>query len=444
MTKANNVQYDGRIQFNLLLLVFYSQYFPEVIAILAFLSDLVCDIRKYAAPTDMPLTFCDRLINSEFTHLFSAETLRNYLSYDPDRDSLLDNEGETKLINGLIAIKMKTNGITVEELALRANKLHELSEQLRENLIETDADKYFVNIEERFLEQKTELKKLQDIVAEKRKYLKMVKLIYDERVVKLTAQQVAFEQMTQKIQQQKYSVHDVKHLMAQEISIKNSIVMIQNEKKTIEMDAADAQVKLARLHKLKLDMIKQFNDFTFRITQRLVQCTAFKCLDVNDLTIDPMDSSQIIKTKCKCLSQLKEQCSMITQQHSEQIQTNQNQIIQFKEELQHSQRQYSDQMIKFKNANDNFHLLNQKYTNFECNTNTNKLMCEIDEKRLVKEKLIQETETLKLKVKDLEIKNIELLENGEKQAHEIIRAKQAACNQIDELNDFINKEMENY
>lgn len=423
------------------LLCLRSQYFPEVVAILAFLSDLMRDIKKYAAPTDMPLSHCDRLINDEFTHLFSAETRRNYLSYDPDRHSLLDNEGEAKLVNGLIAIKMKIDGLTIEELAAKADKLQQSSEQLQQNLIETDSEKYFGHIEGQFIEKKKELSKLQDVLAMKRKCLKMIMLTYDERVAKLRAKQTAVNDLKEQIDQQKYTLLDIKQLMAKETTIKNSIVMIRGENEAIKVEAADAQVKLARLHKLKFDVIKKFNDFTFRITKKLVQCTTFDCIDVNELTIDPTAPAQTIQTICLRLNQLKERCSMTKQQHAEHIQKLHHQMEQFKDEFRRLQDEYNDRMMQFQNAKQNLQMINQKRTNCESHTvaSTAKLQRDIDEKIALKQQLMDDLAKTQNKATDLEAKNIELLEDGERHAHEIIRAKQTATTQMDELHDFIDK-----
>lgn len=416
---------------------FCSQSFPEVIAILAFLSDLLRDIKVYGSPDDMPLIHCDQLVNDKFTGSFASELFQNYFSFDPAKD--LENEFVTKLVNGLIAIKMKTDGLTVERLAAKVVELRKSSEKLQQNLVQTESDKFFSTIEGQYAEKKKEHEKLQEILAEKRKCLKMIMLTHEERAAQLIAKQAAIVDLTHQIQHQKYTTLDIKQLLAKETSIKSSIAMIKNEKDAIKIEAADAQVKLARLQKLKLDVIKKFNELTFRITQNLMQCTAFEGLNVNDLTIDPTASFQTIQNICSHLNQLSARCSMVKRQYAEEIQQSQHKSAEFEAEFNRLNEQYAGCKLKHRNANKQFEILNQKCSNYEGSSSSVKLEREIAEKIAYKEDLSKDIANLKMKAQDLETKNVELLEDGEKQAREIIQAKQAANKQMDELSDFIDQ-----
>lgn len=412
-----------------------------MIAILAFLSDLVRDIRQYAIPSEMPMIPCDRLINNQFMALFSNEVLRNYINYMPPREELLDEEGLTKLINGLIAAKMKMDNLTIDELMQRKEKLQKSSEKLQKNLIESDCMKYFKTIEEQFTDKQNEFKKLTEMLTEKRKFLKMITIIHDEKRRQLATKQTELNELMSKIDKQKYTILDMKQLIAKETSIKSSIAMLQAEINGIQTEAADAQVKLARYQKLKIDTIKKFNDFTFQIIKELVQCRSFQHLNVIDFTIDPIASFETIQNICHQLNGLNESCTIVKRQRIEQIQQNQIKLIDAKMEYNRLNEKYAEEMIKNQKVTKTLDDLNQKCLNYENNGNvsTVKLRREIDEKIAQKKYIDDEIHTVKMKAQKMELKNVQLFEAGEQKAQQIIRAKQMLCHEMDKLNQLIDK-----
>lgn len=224
---------------------FYSNCFPDAIAILAFLSDLVRDVKKYAVPTDMPLIHCDQLMKDDFTKVFSAEVRRNYLldkKLDEKGKVTLDEEGERIVLNGMIAIKMKNDNLTIEQLHELEEKLRKSSEELQRKLVQTDCDKYFETIVEQYAGKEKEYQKLKETLAEKRTYLKMITLTHEEKAKELAAKQAMVQEMAHRIKHQKYTVIDIKQVLAKETTIKNSIGMIQTETDAIKVDAANVQV----------------------------------------------------------------------------------------------------------------------------------------------------------------------------------------------------------
>lgn len=435
---------------------FSSHSFPEVVAILAYLCDLVRDIKKYAVATEMPKLPCDQLMNNEFMDLFVSETRRNYEAIFGEKDDqqtqkppqinndenvdLLDEEGQTKLLNGYVATKMKIDGLTIEELAAREKKLRQSSEELEKNLIKSDCEKYFNSIEEQLAQKEKEYLKIQEILVEKRKYLKMVTMTHDEKRRKLKAKQMEIQKLMQQIDHQKYTLLDVKQLMAKETSIKNSITMIQNANHVIQEEAADAQVKLARLQKLKLDSIKKFNEFTFNVIKILMQSQAFQQLNIIDYTIDPIASTETIQNMCLRLNRLNERCATVKQEYIQQIEQNKVTLAEYKSQYNRLKEKYADQKSKFQMANKNMEILNQKCTNYETDRSISmtKLRREITEKIATKQQIDDEIKMLRKKAEEMGIKNTQLFEDGERQAQEIVRAKQTFCQELDELNNKID------
>lgn len=423
---------------------------------MAYLCDLVRDIKKYAVATEMPKSPCDRLMNDEYMNLFVSETKRNYIAIfgakkdeqspnpptinNDENVDLMDEEGQTKLINGYVATKMKIDGLTIEGLAAREEKLRKSSEELEKNLVASPCEKYFNTIEEKLIKKEKEYVKIQEILVEKRKYLKMVTMTHDEKQRKLVAKQAEIQELMQQIENQKYTVLDVKQLMAKETSIKNSISMIQNANHVIQEEAADAQVKLARLQKLKLDSIKKFNEFTFNIIKILMQSQAFQQLNIIDFTIDPIASAETIQMMCLRLNRLNEKCTMVKQEYIQQIERNKVILTEYKSQFNRLKEMYADQSAKLQKANKKMEMLNQKFTNYKADesSNTAKLKREIAEKIATKQQIDDEIIALRKKAVEMEIKNIQLFEDGERQAHEIIRAKQTLCRELDELNKKID------
>lgn len=413
--------------------------------ILAFLSDLVCEIKQFAVPTEMPLVPCDSLVNDDFMRLFVAETLRNYIDYKSPREELLDEEGNANLVNGLVATKMKINGLTVNELAAKAEALKKSSEELQQKLIASDCDKYFDSIEEQFTEKENEHEKLQNLLAEKRKLLKMITLTHDDRARKLAAKQAELKQIMYKIQHQKYGILDIKQLIAKETSMKNAITMIQNEKETIEAEAADAQVKLARLQKLKLDIIRKFNDSTYHITKKLMQTHTFKNINVIDLTIDPAATEADILSTCLRLNQLYENCVIAKREYNEQIERSREKLEDYKSHYNRLTEKYTEQMITFQKANKNLDTLNQRYSQLEDEGTTNnaQLQREIQEKIDTKKRIEEEIERLRKKAEHLEVENVKIFADGERKAQDIIHEKQKLSQNIDKLSDLIDEHTNN-
>lgn len=411
-----------------------------MIAILAFLSDLVRDIKKPALP-DMPLMPCDRLVNNEFTCLFAAEALRNYLSYDPDRDSLLDSEGEAKLVNGLIAIKMKIDDLTVEKLTAKADQLRKSSAQIEQNLVKSESEKYFKAIEEQFADKENEHQKLLQMLADKRKYLKMITLTHDEHLAKMALKQAEMQNTMHIVQHQKYTTIDVKQLVAKETSIKSTISMIQKENDAIKAEADDAQVKLARLQKLKLDAIRKFNDFSLHAAQKLVRTPSFERLNINNLTIDPTASLQAIQSICLRLTQLNENCAILKRQQSNEIQENKSKLDEYK--TQHAQltMKYAEHLAQLQKAKQKFDSFNQKRSSCENegSISADRLQREVDEKIAYKKQLEEQITGSRKRVNDLEAQNAQMLEDGERQAQQIIREKKKLCDQLDKIDDFMDK-----
>lgn len=390
----------------------------------------------------MPTIGCDGFGNDEFFCEFSQKVRNNYKNYlKHDNDSLFDVEDETHLVNRLIAIKMKKADLTVQKLVERTVELEASNEQLKKNLMQSESDKYFITIEEQFIEKQNEWHKLQETLAEKRKYLKMITLTHNESALKVAAKQAEYDRLVEQIQMQKRTILDIRQLIAQETNIKNSIAMIQTENDAIQMEAADTQVKWARLQKLKFDMIKRLNDVSFHITQKLMQLPSFQRINLKDLTLDPTASEQSIETLCAHLNQIYRNCAQAKRNCQQHIQQNHDQLIDIKSQHISMTERHRSEMVKYEAANANLTALKQKCTNFECNGSTEiaQLQGKIEEKIAQKKQLNEEIDESKIKIGDLGAENIRIYEDGERKALEIIRNKQAACKQLDQLNDAIDQ-----
>lgn len=422
-------------------LFFSSQFFPEVVAILAFLSELIVDIKTFAGSVKMPLKSCDRLLNDEFTQLFSAQALSNYTSYDPDHVSSLDDDGETHMISQFITIKLKVDhNITVDELAEKTTKLQASNEQLQENLIETDVQKCFAGVSQQVMAQERELQNLQEILNEKQTHLKIVMLKHDERAAKLHAAQTICDDLVARIQNQTFTTLDIKQLMAKETTIKSSMAMIQDETEAIKVHAADDQVKLARLQKLKMDTIKRFNEVTFQIAEKLMESSAFQKLNVNDLTIDPAASITDIQKVCIHLKVLKESCEAFKQQFCRKIEQAKAKMTACMAEFERLTAKYTDDMTKFHMNSKQLDEMNQRCANHKSDGSADEMRIqrEIHDQIAYKKQLAEHIDELKVKVANLQAENIELVNVGDQKSREIIRVKQSAIKQMDKLGDFID------
>lgn len=389
----------------------------------------------------MPLMPCDRLVNDDFTRLFSAEALRNYLSYDPDRDSLLDSEGEAKLVNGLIAFKMKIADLTVEKLAARTDQLLKSSKKIEQNLVKSESEKYFNAIEEQFAEKEKEHQKLQEMLTDKRKYLKMIRLTHEEHSVKLASKQAEIQNTMHTVQNQKYTTLDIKQLMAQETLIRSSIAMIQNEKDAIKAEADDAQVKLARLQKVKLDAIRKFNDFTLHAAQKLVRMPSFEQLNINNFTIDPTASVQTIQSICLRLKKLNENCVSLKRQQSNEIEQNKGKLTEYKTQYTQLTMKHDELMAQLQKAKQKFDSFNQKRSSCEnkVSSTSERLQHEIDEKIAYKKQLEKQITDSREMETNLEAQNAQMLADGERQAQKIIGEKQKLCDQLDKFDHFMDE-----
>lgn len=389
----------------------------------------------------MPLKHCDRLINDEYMHYFVVETLNNYKNEDLPRGVLLQEDAERKLLNGMIAAKMKINGLTIDELTAKEEQLRKSSAELQNNLIESDCDKYFRSIEDQFAQKEAEYQKLQDILADKRKYWKMITLTHVEKARALAAAQAKLQQLMHQIQHQKYSVVDIKQLIAKESLIKSSIAMIQDEKKTIEAETMDAQVKLARLQKIKLESIRKFNDLTFQITKTLMQSHHFQELNINDFTIDPNAVPKVIQSICLRLNQLHEHCGMKKHGYTDQIEQIQANLLERHTEFSELTKKHTEQMANLQRASKKLNALNQMAAQLEdeCAMITANLQREIAEKIATKTQIDEEIVKLRKKTEALKIENVRLFEEGEQKAHEIICTKKMLNKEMDQLNDFLDR-----
>lgn len=390
---------------------------------------------------EMPLKCCDRLLNDEFTQLFSAESLRNYTSYDPDHESLLDHDSEAQMVDRFIAIKMKNSKVTAAELAEKVLKLHESNEKLQENLIETDIQKCFASVSQQVKEKEKELDDLQAILNEKRTHLKMITLKHDERLAELRAKQTMCDNVLQMIQNQQFTTLDIKQMVAKETTVKGSIAMLQEEIDAIKVQAANAQVKLARLHKLKFDKIKEFNETTFNVVQKLMETAAFRKINVNDLTIDPAATVRDIQKVCMHLNLLNGSCAAIKRQYNQQIEQHRDKMTAQTNELKQLDEKFTADMAEFQMVSQKLDNMNQRCVNFKSDgsTDASRMQCGIDEQIAYKKLLTDEIEDLKVKVASLGAENVNLCNIGERKAQEIIRAKRATVKQIDRLSDFIDK-----
>lgn len=421
-------------------LFFNSTCYPDAIAILSFLSDIVRDIKKYAAPTEMPLIHCDQLITNKFTEIFAAEMLRNYLLTSKSED-LIDDEVHERLVNGLIATKMKNENITIEQLEAKAEELRVSSEKLEKKLVATDCEKYFEGIVEQYDEKKSEYQKIVEELTEKRKYLKMIKLTYDTRAQKLASKQVELQKLTYQIQHQKYSVIDIKQLLAKETSIKNSIAMIQAETDAIKIDAANAQVKLARAQKLKLDNIKKFNDFTFQITQKLMQIHSYANLNINDITIDPTASSEAISSICSRVHHLKENCAIVKKERMNKIEQNKARLEELKVYSNRLSQKYTEKMAIRDAAERKHNKLSEMYSMYEHDRSLKvaKLQRDIADLIELKAKMDEDLVNLENEAEIWAAKNVEIFNEGERKALDKIREKQTICDELTKLNDFVDQ-----
>lgn len=439
-------------------LIFSSGSFPEVIAILAFLCDLVRDIKK-CQTIEMPLIPCDKLINNDFMALFIHEVNLNYydLYIKDDKDDKddpspkppntaelndelnLNKESEKKLVNGFIAAKTKQPGLTIGGLAAKTDQLKAKSEALEQKLVASDCEKYFNSIEDQLAEKEREYVKMQEVLCEKRNISKMVTITWDNKKRMVAAGQARIKNLERQIANQPYTTLDIKQLVAKEKTIKSSISMIESETRSIESQATDTQVKLARLHKLKLDGIQKFNEFTFHVTKILMQSPTFQQLNVIDFTIDPTASGETIQNMCLRLNRLNEKCMLVKREQMEQIEQYKATLAEYKAQYNQLKQKYGEQKTKMQNANKKLEMLNQKRDNCELKGTSSaaKLERAIRNKIATKQRIDEEIAGLRKKISELEVKNVQLFEDGERQAFEIIHAKQKLCRELDELNNQI-------
>lgn len=266
----------------------------------------------------------------------------------------------------------------------------------------------------------------------------MIKLKHEECAAKLHAKQSNCNDLIEQIENQKFTILDIKQLMAKEVTIKNSMAMIKEENEAIKVQAADAQVKLARLQKLKMDMIKRFNDVTYQIAQKLCETSRFQRVNVNDLTIDPTASVQSIQKVCIHLHLLTENCSAIKRQYNQQIKQNREKMTAYTTEFKQLNGEYTEKMDEFQMISKKFDVLNYQYKNCDGSTDANRMQREIDEQIACKEHLIEQIKDLKEKICTLQAENIEVFNSGDQTARDIIRAKRAAIKQMNRLSDFID------
>lgn len=265
--------------------------------------------------------------------------------------------------------------------------------------------------------------------------------MHDQKRQVLATKQAELQRLIQTIENQKYSPLHMKALSTEENSLKNALTMLESEKNKIQTEAAETQVKLARYHKQKLDAIKKFNNFTFHTTKKLMQIPSIQ-INVNDFTIDPTDTNEKIHTVCSRLRQLNDNCAIVKRQHIEQIQQNKAKLIEYKTMYNQLFERQTEQLSNVQKADSRLTALKQECSDYESkgSTCTIKLKQEISEKIAEEHRIDAEINAAKAKILELEAKNKELFEDGERKAQEIIRTKQLLCMELDKLNDFIDDE----
>lgn len=172
-----------------------------------------------------------------------------------------------------------------------------------------------------------------------------------------------------------------------------------------------------------------------------MQCHSYVNLNVNDFTIDPTASNEAILNICSRLHQLNEHLMMVKEERTKQIQRNQAKVTELKVQSNRLTEKYATKMTEHDEAEQKLHTINQMYLDCEMNKSSNraKLEREIEDKIVIKAKLDEEIAALQKLAQELAAKNVQLFEDGERKALEIIRAKEEVCRQLDTMIDAIDE-----
>lgn len=401
--------------------------YSECVALLAWLSDLVCteDLEHSNE--------CDSAFPSvEFTERFSRDALSEYKKCNGHPDvrciAWIEKMVEARLIAGLKNHVQNRNEFDklMENMQSKIEKLEkiELKEPSKESLMMIEQ----IQIDEQ------QLQSLKEDINKRTHALDKIYL-HSCQQSQINAKHEAIEKIQEILSKQRVK-HDDYALAKEKLKmLEETIESLKKQIDTLGEDSAKEVLKKARLVKLRNDDIAKINRIGFKMTQIILLSKLNVAYDADAIQIGPRDSDDKIKMVCKTMDRLIKN----VQCHKQQIGIS---IEQKKIELNKIQLLENRSNDRHEAAKKKFQELNVRLGNADAIYVQQKSSCDsaIREAKKQMERLIGERDTLTEKIRDcndrcalLKLQNVEILEEGERKATELIDTKLKIIETLDEV-----------
>lgn len=379
--------------------------------------------------------------NEQYTAMFSTAMQEGYRLWIKDNDDEHTTLIE-RLTDGLIASKLNYKVSSAAELNELTENLKKKSKELADNPVKLNNVHEFEQLESKYMEYETMEHDLVNQIKEKQDRLAAIKVNWNDKRAKVQHRQGTINALAAQIQNQQHSIEEYKQLQQKMVLLKSAIDTIATEVKSIRDEESNQQISRARLLKIVSEGTAAVNIRVMQIV-KLINKTHLKIngRDIEKLHLSPSPTLQQIQEIEKMLSHILSKIKLQT--HKEQLELNalKSKLSGIKSKSESLQREFDATQKKYEKATAELSISEKKAAmKIKKNENyTRKLMQEVENAKTKHETLKLEIEAAQNEAKQLEEKNVKLIEDAEAQAAKILAEKEQVVHQLDEMHKELDQ-----
>lgn len=415
--------------------------YSECVALLAWMSDLVCPEDDEHTMDAFYSNECDAdFPNVEFTKLFSKEIQNGFRVWNGQDDDGFDRWIQ-KLVEEHVIASMKYRVRNCNELNELTIGMTNSIAQLKEVDDTVPNEGLFETMAERMHHSETLLKTLTKNIAVKSEKLASIDLVYRDQQLAIAVKQQIIEKKQQTLSKQQYNIDDYKLAEEKLAVLMRTIELRRKEIETINNDSRTYQLHMARLMQQKNDAIAKLNRIGFKMTQIILLSKLDDAFDANAIQIDSNAANDAVRSVCKTIELLIKSIESQKQRNILGIEQKKLQLSKLRLLGNHHNDRCEAAKAKFQKLKEQLNTANSLF--FQRQESCENTIREA-EKQL--EWIIGERHTLsdqidacKARLKLVQQENVSILHDGERKAAELIEIKSKMIENLDEAIAYIDE-----
>lgn len=441
----NQLEYPYTINKSMLKTPNAPHTFDQIVMMLLWLGEAT-NVSHYASDD----AFIDKFLhnqdeclpNEEFTAMFSKAAQEGYLLWNNESDehaNFID-----RLTDNLVGAKLNHKVQSVDELNALTDRLKAKSKELVDHPVQLDNLHQFEQLESKYVEYETKEHDLMTQLKQKRDRLAAVKVNWSDKRSKVERSLVQMNELADHIRNQRYNLDQYKKLSDDMSSLNAAANTIRAELKLIRDEESNQQIIRARLLKKVSEAIAAINERAIQIV-KIINNARLKVgdQDLGKLHLSANPTIQQVQALDQILSHILS--AVRIQKHKVQIELDQanGKLKVLKAESDTLANDFKSAEKAYKGVIFDQGLQEKKsmMTKKKHDNCSRRLAKDVEGSATELSNLNADIHAAKQKVKQMELENVQLLNDGEAQAMKIIAEKEKLMKEMDEFERQLDQQL---